>query len=112
MLSQNILGAHCQIMIAFLDQKWLFQLWYMLRRYSCIYVILKWNSIMSASISKRHSKRRSRAILLASDTYVITSMLDSLLRQNAEYTLVHVLHASDILKHMAQRIVPLIIIDD
>jgi len=39
-------------------------------------------------------------------------MLDSLLRQNPEYTLVHVVHASDIFKHIAQRIVPLIIIDD
>src|SRR3954453_15300620 len=68
--------------------------------------------VMPVYTSNRRSRRLNPAIVLASHIYTIANALERTLRQHPRYTLVQALHSSDILKHIAQRIVPLIVIDD
>src|SRR3954452_19886518 len=68
--------------------------------------------VMPVYTSNRRSRRLNPAIVLASHIYTIANALERTLRQHPRYTLIQALHSSDILKHIAQRIVPLIVIDD
>jgi DNA-binding response OmpR family regulator len=67
---------------------------------------------MPAHTSNRRSQRFNPAIILVGDIHKLANMLERKLRQSSEYTLIHALYLSDILKHITKRIIPLMIIDD
>lgn len=68
--------------------------------------------VMPLHTSNRRSQRLTPAIILVGDIYKLANLLERKLRQNPGFTLIHALYLSDILKHIAKRVIPLMIIDD